>query len=79
MSSQINYMLTNFADHSAHSSHDNINRYLAGDQIIPRLVWVRLKQVVAETQRAICQVKHDLLSDYLRQPLKTPTVKMLLA
>ncbi len=43
------------------------------------LVWVRLKQVAAETQRTIYQVKHDLLSDYLRQQLKTPTVKMLLA
>ena len=40
------------------------------------LVWVRLKQVAQETQRTIYQVKHDLLSDYLRQQLKSPTVKM---
>jgi len=39
LSSQINYPLTNFAAHSAHFSHDAINRYLAGDQITPRLVW----------------------------------------
>jgi hypothetical protein len=43
------------------------------------LVWVRLKQVAADTQRTIYQVKHELLSDYLRQQLKTPTVKMVLA
>jgi len=43
------------------------------------LVWVRLKQVAADTQRTIYQVKHDLLSDYLRQQLRAPTVKMVLA
>ena len=43
------------------------------------LVWVRLKQVAQETQRTIYRVKHDLLSDYLRQQLKSPTVTMALA
>jgi hypothetical protein len=43
------------------------------------LVWVRLKQVAFETQRTIYRVKHDLLSDYLRQQLKSPTIKMSLA
>jgi hypothetical protein len=43
------------------------------------LVWVRLKQVAAETQRTIYQVKHGLLDDYLRQQLKSPTVQMRLA
>jgi hypothetical protein len=43
------------------------------------LVWVRLKQVAQETQRTIYRVKHDLLSDYLRQQLKSPVVKMSLA
>lgn len=43
------------------------------------LVWVRLKQVAQETQRTIYRVKHDLLSDYLRQQLKSPTVIMALA
>ncbi len=40
------------------------------------LVWVRLKEVAFETQRTVYQVKHDLLSDYLRQQLKSPTVQM---
>jgi len=43
------------------------------------LVWVRLKQVAQDTRQTIYQVKHGLLSDYLRQQLKAPTVKMTLA
>lgn len=43
------------------------------------LVWVRLKQVALETQRTIYRVKHDLLDDYLRSQLKSPTVQMRLA
>ena len=43
------------------------------------LVWVRLKQVAEETHRTIYRVKHDLLSDYLRQQLKSPAIKMALA
>ena len=37
--SQINYTLTNFADHTETFSHDAINRYLRGERITPRLVW----------------------------------------
>lgn len=37
--SQINYTLTNYADHTDKFSHDMANRYLAGDVIRPRLVW----------------------------------------
>jgi len=43
------------------------------------LVWVHLKQVAHETQQTIYQVKHGLLSDYLRQQLKSPSVHMCLA
>jgi DDE superfamily endonuclease len=39
LSSQVNYTLTHFADHSEQFSHDAINRYVLGDQIPPRLVW----------------------------------------
>ncbi len=46
--SQINYTLTNFADHSERFSHDQINRYLAGEKITPRLVWENVaRQVIA--------------------------------
>ncbi len=43
------------------------------------LVWIRLKQVAHETEQTIYQVKHGLLSDYLRQQLKAPSIKMVLA
>ena len=42
------------------------------------LVWVRLKQMAVETQRTVYQVKHGLLSDYLRQQLKSPPIHMCL-
>jgi len=35
--SQINYTLTNFADHSANFSHDALNRYVAGERLPPKL------------------------------------------
>lgn len=37
--SQINYTLTNFADHCTKFSHDAINRYLRDERLTPRLVW----------------------------------------
>ena len=36
--SQVNYTLTNFADHAEGMSHDAINRYLSGEKLSPRLV-----------------------------------------
>ena len=49
--SQINYTLTNFADHCEQFSHDAINRYLRGERITPRLVWENVAgQVVATPQ-----------------------------
>ena len=43
------------------------------------LVWVRLKQVASSTARTLYQVKHDLLSDYMREQLRAPSVQMRLA
>lgn len=37
--SQINYTLTNFADHTEDMSHDAINRYLRGDHVTGSAVW----------------------------------------
>ncbi len=47
--SQINYTLTHFAEHSEQFSHDRVNRYLAGDQIRPRLVWENVESQVVQT------------------------------
>ncbi len=43
------------------------------------LVWHRLKQVAYQTGKTIYQVKWGLLSDYLIQQLKNPSVQMTLA
>jgi hypothetical protein len=51
LSSQINYTLTHFAEHSAQFSHDAINRYLAREQLTPRLVWENVQtQVVPSAE-----------------------------
>lgn len=39
VSSQINYTLTNFAEHSSKFSHDQLNRLLRDDKLTPRMVW----------------------------------------
>lgn len=49
--SQINYTLTNFADHSEKFSHDAINRYLRGERITPRLVWDNIEGQVIRTSK----------------------------
>jgi hypothetical protein len=44
--SQINYTLTNYADHNQKFSHDMANRYLAGDEVRPRVIWENVKDEV---------------------------------
>jgi hypothetical protein len=41
--------LTNFAEHSERFSHDQINRYLAGEKITPHLVWENVASQVITT------------------------------
>lgn len=40
------------------------------------LVWVRLKELATETGRTIYQLKHGLLSDYVIQQLRRPSLKI---
>ncbi|MCG9129052.1 transposase, partial [Candidatus Poribacteria bacterium] len=42
------------------------------------LVWIFLKQKADETGKTLYQVKNDLLSDYLCQQLRSPTLKWIL-
>jgi len=46
LSSQINYTLTDFADHSQQYSHDHLNRFLRGDKLTPRLLWEQVKDTI---------------------------------
>ncbi len=47
--SQINYTLTNFADHREPFSHDQINRYLRREKVTPRLIWENVASQVVQT------------------------------
>lgn len=44
--SQINYTLTNLADHLEQISHDKINRYLKNEKLTPRLLWDNAKDLI---------------------------------
>ena len=52
VSSQINYTLTNFADHSAKFSHDQLNRLMRDDKLPPRLVWEQSKEQIIASPNA---------------------------
>ena len=47
--SQVNYTLTNYAEHTKKFSHDVVNRYLADDNVRPRLVWENVQSQVVQT------------------------------
>jgi len=40
------------------------------------LVWIRLTQIARKTYKTVYQIKHDMLSNYLRQELRSPSVRM---
>jgi hypothetical protein len=46
LSSQINYTLTNMADHLQTWSHDTINRYLKGEKLTPRLLFEQVQTLL---------------------------------
>lgn len=46
LSSQINYTLTYFADHTDRFSHDAINRYLRGERLSAQLLWENIRTEV---------------------------------
>ena len=43
------------------------------------LVWIRLQAIAYQTGQTIYQVKHGMLSEFLRQQLKSPAISMVLA
>ncbi len=49
LSTPIHYTLTHFADPCERFSHDQINRYLAGDRLRPRTIWEHVKSDVVQT------------------------------
>ncbi len=52
LSSQINYTLTNLAEHLEQISHDKINRYLKNEKLTPRLLWDNVKDIITVSDNA---------------------------
>jgi len=46
LSSQVNYTLTNLAEHLESFSHDTINRYLKGEKLSPRLLFEQVQPLL---------------------------------
>lgn len=49
LTTRANYTLTHYADHCERFSHDQLNRYLAGDRLPPRLVWESVQPHLKQT------------------------------
>ena len=52
LSSQINYTLTNMANHLKSLSHDTINRYLKGEKLTPRLLFEQVEPMLEQDPQA---------------------------
>ena len=52
LSSQINYTITNLAEHLEQISHDTINRYLKNEKLTPRLLWDNVKDSIVVDEDA---------------------------
>lgn len=50
LSSQINYTLTNYAEHVEALSHDMANRYLREEHLTPRLVWEHVHPALEQSE-----------------------------
>ncbi len=52
LSSQINYTMTNLAEHLENISHDKINYYLKNEKLTPRLLWDNVKDLIVADENA---------------------------
>jgi hypothetical protein len=52
LSSQVNYTLTNLAEHLESFSHDTINRYLKGEKLSPRLLFEQVEPLLEQDPQA---------------------------
>lgn len=62
LSSQINYTLTNMAEHLKSWSHDTINRYLKGEKLTPRLLFEQVEPLLEPDPEA-CLIFDDTVLD----------------
>jgi len=59
LSSQVNYTITNLADHKKEYSHDQINRYLRSEKLKPRLLWQNVKPTIETDEAKFMYVLFD--------------------
>jgi len=52
LSSQINYTITNLAEHLENISHDKINHYLKSEKLTPRILWDNVKNLIVTDEDA---------------------------
>lgn len=52
LSSQINFTITNLAEHIENISHDKINNYLRKEKLSPRLLWDNVKDLIEKDDEA---------------------------
>ena len=62
LSTQVNYTITNYADHVNNFSHDAINRYLKNDKISARIIWEHVEGSIIQSPRG-CIVFDDSVLD----------------
>ncbi len=74
LSSQINYTITNMADHLQKWSHNTINRYLKGEKLTPRLLFEQVEPLLEPDPEA-CLVFDDTVLDKSFGPLIEVTRK----
>ena len=61
---QINYTITNLADHIEGYSHDQINRYLKAQKLTPRLLWQNVKPtIILDETKYMCALFDDTVLD----------------
>jgi hypothetical protein len=52
LSSQVNYTLTNLAEHLKSFSHDTTNRCLKGEKLTPRLLFEQVEPMLEQDSKA---------------------------
>lgn len=72
LSSQVNYTLTNLAEHLDQFSHDTINRYLKGEKLSPRLLFEQVEGLLERDPDAYL-IFDDTVLDKIFGPEIEPT------
>lgn len=63
LSSQINYTITNLAEHLSNISHYKINYYLKNEKLTPRLLWDNVKDLIVPDEDAYIIFDDTVLMD----------------